>query len=134
MGEPHVSDLQWSRLWHLTLAASDRRRITEAVQAGQVLDDPHEARLAAELARQLLTEKRRRPPLWLVRGWSVLALLLIVLLLWSEDVPTWRDFLVPAVFALNGLIWSMARRSAPNTELLEQAEQRNLARSAGEGG
>src|SRR5680860_46921 len=62
MRDPHVADSQWSRLWHLTLSGSDRRRIMEAVLAGRVMEDRGEALLATELARQPLTAKRRRPP------------------------------------------------------------------------
>lgn len=87
MAEPHVSDLQWSRLWHLTLSGADRRRISEAVQAGHVMD-PDEALLAAELARQLRMERHRRPSIWLVRGLLMGGLLFAAMAVWLEEHPS----------------------------------------------
>ena len=56
--EPHVGENEWTRLWEHTPGDADRRRITAAVRAGEVLDDPTEALLAAELARHMHAPRR----------------------------------------------------------------------------
>src|SRR5680860_621069 len=129
MRDPHVADSRWSRLWHLTLSGSDRRRIMEAVLAGRVMEDRGEALLAAELARQLLTEKRRRPPLWLIRTFVAVAFLLVAMAVLLDDGVSWDGFLLPAVFGLQAVILLILRRSTPDMHRLEQAERLNLARS-----
>ena len=128
--EPHVDEDEWTRLWEHTLHGADRRRITEAVKAGAVLEDRTEALLAAELARRM---RPAFPRTTRVLIWINTAGFLVSVGLFASQWPgvAWHDFLLPLLFFLNGAnaVWTV-RSHGRRRQMLERAEHRNLAHVA----
>lgn len=125
--EGHVSEAEWTRLWAHTLSAEDRRRITAAVKGGHVLDDPHEALLAAELARRMRTPRPRTT--WLLWANALLGLLIAAQLVTKWPDLDWTDLLLPAIVAINVVNILSSGRRRPTDAALQAVEQGNLVRS-----
>ena len=124
--EAHVSESEWTRLWAHTLTLQERRRITAAVKKDELLDDPRDALLAAELARR--TRHARQAPTWLVWGNVGLGLTAAVLLIYRWPEVRWVNVLLLVVPLLNLANIVISRRDRPATARLLRYEQESVQR------
>ena len=124
---PHLSESEWTRLWAHTLTLEERRRITAAVKSDELLHDPRDAVLAAELARRM--RAGRRPAAWLVWGNAGLGLLVAALLIYRWPEVRWLDLLLLALPLLNLANIVISRRAHPGAARLLKYEQESLQRS-----
>lgn len=127
--ERHLSESEWTRLWPHTLSLRERRRITAAVRNHQLLDEPRDALVAAELARRM--RSARRPASWLVWGNVGLGLLVAALLIYRWPEVKWLDLLLVAVPLINLANIAINRRASPASARLLRYEEESLQRSSG---
>ncbi len=125
--DAHLSEAAWTRLWDHTLAGADRRRVTAAVRRGEVLEDPTEALVAAELARRW--QNTRRPPVVVI--WLYVAAAVLLLIVYLSQRPAERPSFTPFLALLlltNAAAAAFMRRSeAARRPEFADVERRNLA-------
>lgn len=124
--EPHVSESEWTRLWAHTLSQDERRRITAAVKSDELLVDPRDALLAAEVARRV--RSGRRPPAWLLWANLGLGLLVAGLLIYRWPEVRWLHLALLAVPLINLANITISRRGHPDAASLMRYEEQSLQR------